>query len=347
MCLSPVTLRINNARYKNKWVVVGCGKCDECKKKYQNDWSIRLSKESECWENVWFITLTYRDECVPYVVDKLTGETHNSVCKEHCQKWLKSYRISYLREHNEVVHLKYFLTSEYGPRTLRPHYHMLLFGLDFIEVKKLCSIWEDKYGYTVCRKIPNDNRQKFAVSKYVAKYCSKGSYENPFVAQKRVKPTFHLISKGIGYNYVLKMKDYHLANDTNIKKYGDNNYKFGYITTSNDVHFSAKYIGCIVDRCRVTVVTKNGTTISYGMPRYYKEKIYGVQNILSDTIAEEILQRNEQIRIERATQLQAQYTDWSFDKAYGFTFLQDSVEANFRKEQLRRKNEKFYDKSRI
>lgn len=340
MCTSPVILKVSNARKNRQWVTVGCGKCDDCKRRYQNDWSIRLANECDCWENVWFITLTYRDECVPYVVDKLTGEVHNSVCKEHVQRWLKKFRINYLRLHGEIVHLKYWLTSEYGPRTLRPHYHMLIFGLDYYEVMDLCNLWLEDYGYYVCKKVDKSRGSSFAVSRYVSKYCSKGSFENPFVAKKLVKPTFHLISKGIGYKYVIDNKEFHLQS----KEFDGRRYVR---TPHGDISFNPCYIERLTDLQNCKVVNKSGKVITFAMPRYYKEKIYGVQNALSDAIANELLQRAEQIRFERAREIQTSHPDWSFDKAYGFTFYEDSQHNIHKIRELERENARFYDKSRL
>lgn len=340
MCYSPIILKISNARKNRQWVTVGCGKCDDCKRRYQNDWAIRLSNECECWSDVWFITLTYRPETIPFVVDSQTGELHNSVCKEHVQKWLKKFRISHLREFGEIVHLKYFLTSEYGPRTLRPHYHMLLFGLDYYEAKRMCDIWLQDYGYYQLKKIDKSRGSSFAVSKYVAKYCSKGTFENPYVAKKLVKPTFHLISKGIGYKYVLDNKDFHLQ--TNEFKH-----KRCVSVLTPGITYNPDYISRLCDLQNCKVVNKAGKVITYAMPRYYKEKIYGVQNSLSDVIADELLSRAEQLRVERATQIQSENPAWSFDKAYGYTFYVDSQINLHKIRELRKQNERFYDKSRL
>lgn len=340
MCTSPLILKVSNARHNHKWVTVGCGKCDDCKRRYQNDWSIRLANECECWSNVWFITLTYRPESVPYVVDSRTGELHNSVCKEHVQKWLKRFRINFLREYGEIVHLKYFLTSEYGPRTLRPHYHMLLFGLDLFEVNKLCDIWNDLYGFTLVKKLDKKRGSSFAVSRYVAKYCSKGSFENPYVAKKLVKPTFHLISKGIGYKYVIDYKNFHLQ----LNEFSNNRY-----TRASDgsITFNPVYIQRVTDLQNCQVVNRKGKVITFAMPRYYKEKIYGVQNSLSDAIADEILLRAEQLRDQRAKELQTMFPDWSFDKAYGYTFYEDSQQNLHKIRELQQTFSRFYDQSRL
>lgn len=339
MCTRPLSVHVSNAR-GDKWHVVPCGKCDDCKRRYQNDWSIRLSNECLNWSNVWFITLTYKPSAIPTTVDPLTGQMCHSVNKRHIQNWLKRFRIRYLREYGEVVHLKYFLTSEYGPSTLRPHYHMLLFGLERYDVKDLCNEWNRLYGFTYVKKVKHSNSDSFAVSRYVAKYCAKGTFENPLVAQKLVKPTFHLISKGIGLNYVIRNKQFHLQN----REFdGCKCIKLD----NGSICYNPLYISAITDVRNVVVLTKDGSPITFAMPRYYKEKIYGVQNNLSDAIAQEILQRADKLRIERAKQLQTLHKDWSFDAAYGYTFLEDSKRNLAKESRLRETNARFYNKSKL
>lgn len=127
---------------------------------------------------------------------------------------------------------KYFITSEYGPRTLRPHYHGVLMGVSEEEFMTVfLPYWKEHYGCNSSRSV------KYSVydpskggALYICKYCSKGSFEHPLctkVVHDRhgvchpfghyVKckswfdsddplctPTFHLISKGIGIRYPFK-----------------------------------------------------------------------------------------------------------------------------------------------
>lgn len=61
-----------------------------------------------------FITLTYRDPAPP------------RLSVDHMQRFLKR-----LRKHEGC--LRYFYAGEYGERTHRPHYHIMIFGRDFLE----------------------------------------------------------------------------------------------------------------------------------------------------------------------------------------------------------------------
>lgn len=68
-------------------------------------------------ENNCFLTLTYDDKHVPW---------DGSLNKQHFQKFMKR-----LRFHYRDRKIRYFHCGEYGKELHRPHYHALLFGLDF------------------------------------------------------------------------------------------------------------------------------------------------------------------------------------------------------------------------
>lgn len=134
--------------------------------------------------------------------------------------------------------VKYFITSEYGPQTHRPHMHGVIFGLTYEEFYEyFAKDWMSNFGVpgafergdkvawrSIDFSVYNPSRGGMT---YLSKYCSKGGYEHPYcckdffypsggeyhsksfeqsvadfdVDASLVKPTFHLISKGIGTSY--------------------------------------------------------------------------------------------------------------------------------------------------
>lgn len=164
----------------------------------------------------------------------------NSVRKKDVQDWIKRAR---QRRKRDAVKtgmpeqtFTFYITSEYGPRTLRPHYHGVLFGVTVRDTMDMVVDWQKHHG----RRISWDNvdLSKGDMS-YCAKYCSKGFYEHPlcskdFFYPKAIKkddvdirpfteyhskhyercielfgmdepivdPTFHLVSKGLGVDWV-------------------------------------------------------------------------------------------------------------------------------------------------
>lgn len=164
----------------------------------------------------------------------------NSVRKKDVQDWIKRARQRRkrlaLKNGTPEQTFTFFVTSEYGPRTLRPHYHGVLFGVTAQETNDMKTDWMRHHG----RKISWDNvdLSKGDMS-YCAKYCSKGFYEHPLCAkdffyykptainnvnlrpfteyhskhfercieifgidEAIVDPTFHLVSKGLGVKWV-------------------------------------------------------------------------------------------------------------------------------------------------
>lgn len=95
-------------------VAVPCGKCPGCTNDRAVAWAVRCYHESTQHDRNCFVTLTYRDPCPARLQ------------VEDLQRFFKRLR----RAGREF---RYFGVGEYGGRTHRPHYHCLLFGLDFLE----------------------------------------------------------------------------------------------------------------------------------------------------------------------------------------------------------------------
>lgn len=131
-CLHPV--KIENPMFKNgidiqgyPYIFVPCGNCEACIVNNANEWRTRLSIENDCSETSYFVTLTYDDDKIPIgCFPDSFGDTHvvPYVCKRDVQLFIKR-----LRKRFPESNLRYYLVSEYGPTTYRPHYHMLLFNL--------------------------------------------------------------------------------------------------------------------------------------------------------------------------------------------------------------------------
>lgn len=115
--------------------VVRCGKCIGCRMDRSADWANRLLLEKEYYpdDQCYFLTLTYDDNYVPvsYTPDPETGEALPvlTLRRRDIQLFVKR-----LRKRLEPDKIRVFYCGEYGPRTFRPHYHMIVFGL------RLCDL---------------------------------------------------------------------------------------------------------------------------------------------------------------------------------------------------------------
>lgn len=232
-------------RYYN----VGCGECEECRAVYKSAWYFRLCSEfeplvEEHW-NLCFCTLTYKDECLPHFplcVFKNPLDYCKIPCfsRTDCSEFIKGLRDFHFR--NGHTDLKYFLATEYGSHTQRPHMHMLLAvppDLDpRIYFDWIVDNWTgkgfvfpryyegglDKFNY---EHLPFVVKEPLKAIRYVAKYATKDLYYKEMLEDKLTKlgkPSidelfdtssrifkrcrqFHLQTKSLGFERFSCMSD--------------------------------------------------------------------------------------------------------------------------------------------
>lgn len=95
---------------------IACGRCIECRLQHAAGWATRCMHETKSHEVNTFVTLTYDDKNLP---------EDGSLFYRDFQLFMKR-----LRKKSDFQ-FKFYMCGEYGERTLRPHYHALLFGMDF------------------------------------------------------------------------------------------------------------------------------------------------------------------------------------------------------------------------
>ena len=103
-------------------IQIPCRQCIGCRLDKAQDWATRCMHESKLHPQNCFITLTYADEHLP---------EDNGLHHEHFQKFMKR-----LRKHFKGVQISYYMAGEYGTEGGRPHYHALIFGVNFDFDKK-------------------------------------------------------------------------------------------------------------------------------------------------------------------------------------------------------------------
>lgn len=146
ICLTPLSVEVPKG--SKHYIAVPCGKCANCLKTRVNEWTFRLKQELKVSKNAYFVTLTYSDACLPR--SKLGIPI---VCKKDLQNFFKRLRKNEAQKiKSQGYKIRYFLVSEYGGHTGRPHYHALLFNLpvdkgykgDMEAVEMIHKAW--KYG---------------------------------------------------------------------------------------------------------------------------------------------------------------------------------------------------------
>lgn len=193
MCVSPITIKVQDYR-GNRTIQVPCGKCVECLKTKQNDYLVRIHEEMVKAGKSCFVTLTYSNDTVPYI--ERDGKRFNVVWKDDVKDWIKRFRTNYERKTGKKG-IRYFLCSEYGPRTHRPHYHAIFFGLSKKDMQLALDDWMKRYGFVLAKDVDYLNTNIDTVARYVAKYAVKGVFEDPFCWKPKPSEGFSAFLKRI------------------------------------------------------------------------------------------------------------------------------------------------------
>lgn len=135
--------------HMNLYMLVPCGHCRACRKSKTREWSTRLVYEQDSWSKSSFISLDYDPEHLPMVDGEVYGSLRQSsynygstLVKDEVPRFMKRVRQAYFRKNNENLKCKYYYCGEYGDKHGRPHYHILMFGLDVTDRELLESCWK-------------------------------------------------------------------------------------------------------------------------------------------------------------------------------------------------------------
>lgn len=179
--------------YNRRVMLIPCGKCIGCRIMQREDWTTRIEMEARMYpkNEVWFITLTYDDEHIPGMITA-TGEILRKVqyTWKPGEEKPRSVQILYypdiqlfLKKLRKKYKIRYFCAGEYGEKTARPHYHMILYGWKPTDLK---SIYKKRCnGYFTSQEMENmwgNGQIQIAQAvpetyRYVAGYVTKKMYE--------------------------------------------------------------------------------------------------------------------------------------------------------------------------
>jgi hypothetical protein len=177
-------------------------------------WKLRLLHELNSWEKSSYVTLTYSEENLP---------AGGSLQKSDVQKFFKRLRKSLGKSK-----IKYFYCGEYGDESMRPHYHMIIFGYwpdnAYVwrrsksilyyrsnELEKLWTLGNSEFG------IVNDKDISYVAGYIEKKVFGRGQEE----AYGDKLPPFQNQSRGLGLDFALEHEEqfkYQLVTTINGKK---------------------------------------------------------------------------------------------------------------------------------
>ncbi len=327
-CIRPRTLTYRDLMGRTIPYSCPCGKCIACLSNQHDSWAIRMLETSKCYSEFVYDTLTFSNDNIPSVdmfdddlpalsdesvrllryythYDKETGERYYRLPKVErvvIRDWIRRGRELYYYDHKERLRMKYFVCMEYGPKTSRPHFHLIFWGVsksDYIKYFK--KPWRRQYGFTCTRYITGSLKDRQCISRYISKYVSKGVFESPFVQDGICPPVFRSISHGIGEEYLSKpvfspfrgffaevLKDI----TCDMSKLSGERGRYDRIRTAinNDLHESIlKYIPS--DSLRFLQVYYDDMGLPHSLPRYYKSKLLNLHkpNLLSYAIQSYLL----------------------------------------------------------
>lgn len=214
---------------KPLYIVVPCGRCILCRSQKSNELAARCIAETNRWGRVpYFITFTYAPKFLPA----------DGVVKADLQFFFKRLR-SRLDYYGIEHELRYFAVAEYGHKTGRAHYHVILWNfpddkfsnvvrvVTFLErcwskfkidpetgkrVKKLDSngnVVRRKNGYPIFETEQIGMIKVLPMKEGAPAYVTKYMRKEPYIPQGK-NPTFTLSSKrggGIGRQWIEQQKD--------------------------------------------------------------------------------------------------------------------------------------------
>lgn len=208
-------------------IEIPCGQCVGCRLDYSRQWANRCMLEAKDHENNSFITLTYNDANIPLkeIVDTKTGEVKpiSSLNPEHTKNFIKKLRRHYKYHYNHEG-IRYYLCGEYGDKTKRAHYHVLLYNCEIKDKvfhkrteagilwtsETLAKIWGK--GHIIVADMT------WETCAYTARYMmkkQKGKDAKSYYENLGIIPEFCRMSlkPGIGLKYYEENKDKIYEND--------------------------------------------------------------------------------------------------------------------------------------
>jgi hypothetical protein len=237
--------------YTDKGIPVSCGRCSNCLKIHAAQWGYRLQQEAKRSKSVLFVTLTYRTETMPYVIngntfigtlvnkiddykkpyERIDPET-GEICTYYEKKnhpagvsaFIKRLR-NYEKRSGNADPIRYYAVGEYGSERERPHYHLIIFNAT-VGTKIGVLNGHDQYACKLINKAWTLDKQLIGrvqvgdastsagvyCAKYLDKHCNIGKED-----WDNRKPKFSVMSKGLGKDYLVEKVVPHLGMRKNIK----------------------------------------------------------------------------------------------------------------------------------
>lgn len=191
------------------YIDLPCGQCVGCRLERSRQWAIRCVNEAQMWPENCFITLTFDNQHISEQLGFPDDFGLWSLDVVPFQKFMKRLR----KKFGDGI--RFFHCGEYGELTNRPHYHAILFNIDFPDK----YLWNVSNGFRLYRSPILEKLWPFGNSligdvtfesaAYVARYVMKKVNGN--LAEEHYhgrKPEYITMSRrhGIGYDWFMKYR---------------------------------------------------------------------------------------------------------------------------------------------
>lgn len=197
MCNNPIVIKSSN-KLREISSKVPCGNCLGCRLDRLQLWSERCRVEAKNRHNA-FVTLTYDNYHLHYV-DK--SSLLPTLDYHDFQKFLWRLRMFIKRNRPEDDgKYKMFACGEYGGKFLRPHIHVLFFGLDF---SKYDSVFKKLWMNGMVKTLPLLPPSIRYVVDYFTKEHVNGELAKARYDSKGLQRPFKCASHGLGSAYFLE-----------------------------------------------------------------------------------------------------------------------------------------------
>ena len=175
----------NKIYLKKQKIHVNCGKCLNCISNKKKEYGLRMMQEQMSDKSLvsYFGTLTYNDAFCP-----LTNEGKLTLYKQHINAYIRRLQAETKRMQGKLI---YFVGGEYGERTARPHYHIIV-----LSNRPLFNQMREYWTYGNAQI---ELSWSFKATSYTVGYANKKIGLHEF---NGVEKPFHKFTRGIGETWI-------------------------------------------------------------------------------------------------------------------------------------------------
>lgn len=331
-------------------IQIPCGHCACCLHAKHDAMAIRVKETAKHFPAFVYDTLTFRNESMQWLdVSDVYYSSRVSLRvgslnyirkyypdwqlpifpKKIFSDWIKRGRAGLEYKYGKCPILKFLCCMEYGPKSSRPHAHLIMFGVSHADyIQFFAKPWRERYGFTKTKYIDQrtGNRQKdlSCISAYITKYVDKGNFDSALVKDGLQPKPWRQLSNGIGAEYCFNGKEmvnskfnflytdvnnisrsfsgvdytplYNLAKDK-YEPYRESG--FGFVPQGDNFSLTRQQISYLT-----TYYDEGG--YPHHLPRYYYDKLLGRDpNLLKYEVSNCLLQDAEQRRYQEVSKFAA------------------------------------------